>query len=42
MTAGAWRHAAGTIRAHPGSFFASFGLYSAFYGLALLPGLAGS
>jgi ABC-type multidrug transport system fused ATPase/permease subunit len=39
MTAGAWRHAAGTIRAHPGSFFSSFGLYSAFYALALLPGL---
>ena len=39
MTAGAWRHAAGTIRAHPGSFFISLGFYSVFYGLALLPGL---
>ena len=39
MNAGAWRHAAGIIRAHPGSFFTSVGFYIGFFSLALLPGL---
>jgi ABC-type multidrug transport system fused ATPase/permease subunit len=39
MTAGAWRHAFGIIRAHPGSFLFSLAFYIVFYVLALAPGL---
>jgi ABC-type multidrug transport system fused ATPase/permease subunit len=39
MTARAWRHAGGMIRAHPGSFLGSVGFYVGFFALMLLPGL---
>jgi ATP-binding cassette subfamily B protein len=39
MTAGAWRHAAGMIRAHPASFLGSVGFYVGFFTLVLAPGL---
>jgi len=39
MRAITWRHAAGLIRAHPASFFASLAGYVFFFALSLAPGL---
>jgi ATP-binding cassette subfamily B protein len=39
MTAGAWRHAAGMVRANPWSFAGSVAFYIGFFGILLAPAL---